>query len=167
MPRSCHRITGAWCARHAQACEPRDGRPENVLKTPKSRKPTPRKSNTDVNTGSHPPGNTTYSRSVLNGVDAEDCLSPPPAYLSSQVHGTCLGMETLAVILSGNYSILTSFDAENSPVPLLFTDEADDSHLIQSLPEVVVRDLQNSPITMENHGMGEFALGLCGEWTEF
>ncbi|MEW5313388.1 MAG: hypothetical protein WDW38_004959 [Sanguina aurantia] len=70
------------------------------------------------------------------------------------VHGTCLGMETLAVILSGNYSILTSFDAENSPVPLLFTDEAESSHLIQSLPEVVVRDLQNSPITMENHMMG-------------
>jgi hypothetical protein len=38
-----------------------------------------------------------------------------------QVHGTCLGFETLAVIASRNHSILSDFDAENLPSPLFLT----------------------------------------------
>ncbi|KXZ51986.1 hypothetical protein GPECTOR_10g1008 [Gonium pectorale] len=70
------------------------------------------------------------------------------------VHGTCLGMETLAVILSSNYTLLGTFDAEDAPAPLLYTDEAADSHLLKSLPKDVVTDLQNKPIAMENHMNG-------------
>lgn len=74
--------------------------------------------------------------------------------LSAQVHGTCLGMETLAVTISSNYTILGSFNAEDAPAPLLYTDEAASSHLLRSLPPDVVADLQNKPIAMENHMSG-------------
>ncbi|KAG2439450.1 hypothetical protein HXX76_004805 [Chlamydomonas incerta] len=70
------------------------------------------------------------------------------------VHGTCLGMETLSVVLSANYTILSPFDAEDAPAPLLYTADAKDSHLLRSLPPDVVDSLQNKPIAMENHGMG-------------
>lgn len=42
----------------------------------------------------------------------------------AQMHGTCLGFETLAVIASNNRSILADFDAENMPTPLFPTDKA-------------------------------------------
>jgi hypothetical protein len=38
--------------------------------------------------------------------------------------------------------------------PLLYTDHADESHFIQSLPKDVVKALQDSPIAMENHAKG-------------
>lgn len=43
----------------------------------------------------------------------------------TQLHGTCLGFETLAVIASKNHSILSEFDAENLPSPLFPTDKAE------------------------------------------
>ncbi|EFJ53180.1 hypothetical protein VOLCADRAFT_102798 [Volvox carteri f. nagariensis] len=70
------------------------------------------------------------------------------------VHGTCLGMETLSVIISSNYTLLGEFDAEDAPAPLLYTNEAAASHLLRSLPPDVVTDLQNKPIAMENHMNG-------------
>lgn len=70
------------------------------------------------------------------------------------VHGTCLGMETLAIVVSRNASILSDMDAEDAAAPLLYTQEAEDSHFFSSLPPSVVRDLQNSPIAMENHMHG-------------
>ncbi|KAG2501964.1 hypothetical protein HYH03_000461 [Edaphochlamys debaryana] len=70
------------------------------------------------------------------------------------VHGTCLGMEALSVVLSGNYTILSPFDAEDAAAPLLYTEEAAGSHLLKSLPPDVVTDLQNKAIAMENHMMG-------------
>jgi len=48
-----------------------------------------------------------------------------------KVHGTCLGMETLCIVLSENYTILSQFDAEDAAAPLLYTDMADTSHLIR------------------------------------
>lgn len=33
-----------------------------------------------------------------------------------QVHGTCLGMETLSIIVSSNYTLLGNFDAEDAGV---------------------------------------------------
>lgn len=41
-----------------------------------------------------------------------------------QLHGTCLGFEVLAVIASGNHSVLEEFDSEDLPSPLFYTDEA-------------------------------------------
>lgn len=71
------------------------------------------------------------------------------------VHGTCLGMETLAVVVSGgNHSVLSDMDAEDAPAPLLYSDLAEDSYFFRSLPPSVVRDLQNKPIAMENHMHG-------------
>ncbi|KIY93948.1 gamma-glutamyl hydrolase [Monoraphidium neglectum] len=70
------------------------------------------------------------------------------------VHGTCLGMETLSIIVSGNYSLLADMDAEDAAAPLLYTDVAEDSHFFSSLPPVVVRNLQNQAIAMENHMHG-------------
>ncbi|GBF88733.1 gamma-glutamyl hydrolase [Raphidocelis subcapitata] len=67
------------------------------------------------------------------------------------VHGTCLGMETLAIVVSRNVSILSDMDAEDAPAPLLYNEEAEDSHFFSSLPPSVVRNLQNTPIAMENH----------------
>ncbi len=64
-------------------------------------------------------------------------------------------METLCIVLSENYTILGDFDAEDAAAPLLYTDAADESHFFRSLPIEVVRNLQNSPIAMENHGKGE------------
>lgn len=52
-------------------------------------------------------------------------LSSPPIFLTMQLHGTCLGFETLAVIASKNHSILSEFDAENLPSPLFPTDKAE------------------------------------------
>ncbi|KAI8471106.1 MAG: hypothetical protein J3K34DRAFT_244588 [Monoraphidium minutum] len=63
-------------------------------------------------------------------------------------------METLAIVVSGNYSLLSDMDAEDAAAPLLYTDVAEDSHFFKSLPEVVVRNLQNTPIAMENHMHG-------------
>lgn len=70
------------------------------------------------------------------------------------VHGTCLGFETLSIIISKNYTILSKFDAEDAAAPLLYTDLADSSHLLTSLPRRVVRNLQDHAIAMENHVNG-------------
>lgn len=61
-------------------------------------------------------------------------------------------------MLSRNYTILGSFDAEDAPAPLLYTDEARGSHLLKSLPADVVQNLQDKPIAMENHVAGEAAV---------
>jgi gamma-glutamyl hydrolase len=70
------------------------------------------------------------------------------------MHGTCLGMETLAVVVSSNYTLLSDMDAEDAAATLLYTDVAQDSHFFSSLPPSVVRNLQNSAIAMENHMHG-------------
>jgi gamma-glutamyl hydrolase len=64
-------------------------------------------------------------------------------------------METLSIIISGNYSILSDTDAEDAPAPLLYTHEAKDSDFFSSLPPHVVDNLQNQPLAMENHAHGE------------
>lgn len=71
------------------------------------------------------------------------------------VHGTCLGMEALAVIVSRNETILADVDAEDAAAPLLLTPDAEASRFFASLPERVVRNLQREPpLAMENHGHG-------------
>eukprot|EP00878_Enallax_costatus_P002549 GHUV01002731.1.p1 GENE.GHUV01002731.1~~GHUV01002731.1.p1 ORF type:complete len:355 (+),score=97.23 GHUV01002731.1:235-1299(+) len=70
------------------------------------------------------------------------------------VHGTCLGMEVLSVIISRNTSILADMDAEDAPAPLLYTDEADSSKFLRALPPHLVRHLQDQPLAFENHMHG-------------
>jgi hypothetical protein len=74
---------------------------------------------------------------------------------NKQVHGTCLGLEALSVIVSGNTSILSDMDAEDFPAPLLYAQDADSSPFLKSLPPHVITNLQNQPIAMENHMHGE------------
>lgn len=80
----------------------------------------------------------------------------------TQVHGTCLGFEALAIIISCNTSILSTMDAENAPAPLLYTELAAGSDWLQALPPHVVSNLQNQALAMENHQNGE---RMCVRWT--
>lgn len=70
------------------------------------------------------------------------------------VHGTCLGLETLSIIISRNTSILADMDAEDFPAPLLYTHEADASPFLKALPPHIITNLQNQPLAMENHMHG-------------
>jgi gamma-glutamyl hydrolase len=71
------------------------------------------------------------------------------------VHGTCLGMEVLAVIVSRNSSVLARLDAEDCAAPLLMTPDAETSRFFSSFPPRVVQNLQREPpLAMENHGHG-------------
>eukprot|EP00882_Tetradesmus_deserticola_P012072 GHRQ01012787.1.p1 GENE.GHRQ01012787.1~~GHRQ01012787.1.p1 ORF type:complete len:335 (+),score=143.27 GHRQ01012787.1:127-1131(+) len=70
------------------------------------------------------------------------------------VHGTCLGLEALSLIISGNSSILSDMDAEDFPAPLLYTQDADSSPFLKSLPPHITTNLQNQPLAMENHMHG-------------
>lgn len=92
----------------------------------------------------------TVSQLVQLAVEANDKGNYFP------VHGTCLGFETLAIIASGNHSILSEFDSENLPSPLFLTDTATSgkSRFFSALPEQVVQHLQTRPYAMENHAHG-------------
>lgn len=79
-----------------------------------------------------------------------------------QVHGTCLGFEALAIIISRNTSVLADMDALNSPAPLFYTELAATSDWLKALPPHVVTNLQNTPLAFENHGHGEAAASLTG-----
>jgi gamma-glutamyl hydrolase len=70
------------------------------------------------------------------------------------VHGTCLGFEALAIIVSHNTSVLSDMDALNAPAPLLYTEAAATSGWLQALPPHVVTNLQNTALAMENHAHG-------------
>lgn len=71
------------------------------------------------------------------------------------MHGTCLGFEALAIIVSHNTSVLSDMDALNAPAPLLYTELAASSDWLQALPPHVVTNLQNQALAMENHAHGE------------
>jgi gamma-glutamyl hydrolase len=69
------------------------------------------------------------------------------------VHGTCLGMEALAIIVSRNATLLADVDAEDCAAPLLMTPDAEHSRFFSSFPPRVVQNLQREPpLAMENHG---------------
>ena len=70
------------------------------------------------------------------------------------MHGTCLGFEALAVVASGNTSLLGRFDAEDFAQPLLPTEYAKDSQFFKSLPPRVVENLYQKPYAMQNHMNG-------------
>lgn len=74
------------------------------------------------------------------------------------MHGTCLGLETLSIIISGNTSILSEMDAEDAPAPLLYTQEAQHSPFLNALPPHIVTNLQNQALAMENHMHGAWRL---------
>ncbi|CAL8463735.1 g3269 [Coccomyxa elongata] len=66
----------------------------------------------------------------------------------------CLGFETLAIIASGNVTILGSYDSEDTAAPLYFTEKAKNSRFFGSLPEKIVADLAAKPYARESHSHG-------------
>ena len=72
-----------------------------------------------------------------------------------QLHGTCLGLEALAIIVSGNGSILTAFDADDNAAPLILTADGQDSDFFGSFPAALLQQAQDQALAMENHNFGE------------
>jgi gamma-glutamyl hydrolase len=62
----------------------------------------------------------------------------------------------LAVIASGNTSLLQKFDAEDYASQLYLTEEGEESHFFRSVPKKVVKSLQEEPLAMENHANGVY-----------
>lgn len=73
----------------------------------------------------------------------------------TQLHGTCLGFEALAVIVSGDPKILTKFDSYDNASPLVLTEDGQSgSAFFGSLPRDLFQAVQEKPLAMENHGKG-------------
>ena len=66
----------------------------------------------------------------------------------------CLGFEALGVHLSGNASLLSKFDAEDTAAPLYFTEAAERSRLFGSMPRKVRESLASKPFARESHSWG-------------
>lgn len=66
----------------------------------------------------------------------------------------CLGFEALGVHLSGNSSLLSAFDAEDTAAPLYFTEAAERSRLFGSMPRKVRESLASKPFARESHSWG-------------
>lgn len=78
------------------------------------------------------------------------------------MHGTCLGFEALAVIVSRDVDILSSFDSFDNASPLILTEDGQSgSAFFGSLPGEVLQAVQEKPLTMENHGRGEHLSIRC------
>jgi len=72
-----------------------------------------------------------------------------------QLHGTCLGFEALAIIVSGDMKILSSFDSYDNASPLVLTEDGQSgSAFFGSLPRELLQAVQEEPLAMENHGRG-------------
>jgi gamma-glutamyl hydrolase len=70
------------------------------------------------------------------------------------IWGTCQGFEQLAMLASGNLSILNNFDAEDISLPLTFTKEAQNSKLFGAMPRHLWHAFQSQPITQNLHSLG-------------
>jgi gamma-glutamyl hydrolase len=70
------------------------------------------------------------------------------------LHGTCLGFEAIAILASGNTSVLSSFDAEDYAQPLYPTEATAGSRFFTGLPRHVAQNLFAQPIAMQNHESG-------------
>eukprot|EP00884_Botryococcus_braunii_P017094 jgi/Botrbrau1/4068/Bobra.152_3s0024.1 len=66
----------------------------------------------------------------------------------------CLGFETLSIAISGNTSLLTRYDAEDTAAPLFFTDQAKKSRFFGSMRKEIVEDLASKPYARESHAFG-------------
>ena len=67
--------------------------------------------------------------------------------------GTCLGSEMLAMLLSGNDTILSTFSAENISLPLHFTEDSVSSQLFGGMPPDVAEAFTR-PVTVNEHELG-------------
>ena len=73
-----------------------------------------------------------------------------------QLHGTCLGFEALAIIVSRDADILSTYDSYDDASPLILTEDGQSgSAFFGSLPGDLLQAVQEKPLAMENHKRGE------------
>ena len=60
----------------------------------------------------------------------------------------------MMILASGNYSILSQFDAENFTIPLELLPQAETSRLFGWAPEEVIATITTESVTMNNHAFG-------------
>ncbi|BDA45120.1 Gamma-glutamyl hydrolase [Coccomyxa sp. Obi] len=71
------------------------------------------------------------------------------------LHGTCLGFEALAVIVSGDGKVLSDFDSYNYPSPLVLTENGrNGSIFFKAYPGYIQQELEEQALAFENHGKG-------------
>lgn len=71
------------------------------------------------------------------------------------IMGICLGFETLHALAShGKEGIISSFDAENMPVPLNLTKHAFESRLFENLSKQLMQALMFEEVTLNMHQKG-------------
>jgi len=70
------------------------------------------------------------------------------------VWGTCLGFETLSVLVGGVEVLIDGYDSENLPLPLEFTNKAASSRLFHKMPHDLMQILTSENVTMNNHISG-------------
>jgi len=71
------------------------------------------------------------------------------------VWGTCLGFQTISVIVSQDHNLLKPFDSENMTLALEFTPLAANSRMFGAdAPSSIVDNLKNNAITLNNHAWG-------------
>lgn len=89
------------------------------------------------------------------------------AYVEKKQHfpilAICLGFEAMGVHLSGNASLLSNFDAEDTAAPLYFTEAAEKSRLFGSMPRKVRESLASKPFARESHSWGISLAAFEGE----
>ncbi|EFC47222.1 predicted protein, partial [Naegleria gruberi] len=78
---------------------------------------------------------------------------------SFPIWGTCLGMQSLTIILSGDSNILAGgFDSYNISMPLNFTNSIPDtkkmSRIFNNCPISYMNTLATQPVTLNNHHYG-------------
>ena len=72
-----------------------------------------------------------------------------------QLHGTCLGFEALAIIVSRDADILSSYDSYDDASPLILTEDGQsESAFFGAMPRELLKAVQEKPLAMENHGRG-------------
>mmetsp|Transcript_4434 Transcript_4434/g.15772 ORF Transcript_4434/g.15772 Transcript_4434/m.15772 type:complete len:353 (-) Transcript_4434:75-1133(-) len=70
------------------------------------------------------------------------------------LYGACLGLEALAILVSGNHSILSNTNAQDDPVPLHLATRTADSPFLEYLGPEQVEQVLQKPIAYENHVKG-------------
>ncbi|KAG7231285.1 hypothetical protein INR49_012116 [Caranx melampygus] len=66
------------------------------------------------------------------------------------VWGTCLGFEQLTVLTSGK-KLLTRTNTSGVALPLVFTNETNDSRVFKGFPPELMKDLETEPLTENAH----------------
>ena len=67
------------------------------------------------------------------------------------IWATCLGLEFLSTLISGDANILSNTDSSNLPLPLTFSQDYRNSKLFGRIPDFLAHYLSTAATTMNNH----------------